>query len=103
MDPDKNVATAQRSPDVSRRFAFKLTASAFGVSLLVGCELLRPQTPRLARIGFLSPTRVPNARLDALRDGLRELGWQEGENLTIEERYADDHADRLPALAEELV
>ena len=34
---------------------------------------------------------------------MRELGWVEGRNLAIEYRYAEGHADRLPALAEELV
>ena len=38
-----------------------------------------------------------------LRDGLRELGWVEGKNITFEERYADNSLDRLPALAAELV
>src|SRR5205823_95334 len=39
----------------------------------------------------------------ALRQGLRELGWIEGENITIEYRYAEGRLDRLPALASDLV
>jgi putative tryptophan/tyrosine transport system substrate-binding protein len=41
--------------------------------------------------------------LDALRQGLRELGYAEGQNVTFEVRWADSNTDRLPALASELV
>jgi len=41
--------------------------------------------------------------LDGLRQGLRELGWIEGQNITIEPRFAEGKTDRLPALAAELV
>jgi putative tryptophan/tyrosine transport system substrate-binding protein len=43
------------------------------------------------------------AMLDALRDGLRSLGWIEGQNVTIEARFADGSQDRLAALADELI
>jgi putative ABC transport system substrate-binding protein len=60
---------------------------------------------KAARIGRLSPlsaeTDVPN--LAAFRKGLRELGWIEGQHFTIESRFADGQATRLPDLAAELV
>jgi len=41
--------------------------------------------------------------LDAFRQGLRELGWVEGQNIVIDYRYAEGRVDRLPDLAAELV
>jgi putative ABC transport system substrate-binding protein len=56
-------------------------------------------------IGFLHPTSVeafPD-RLRAFRQGLKETGYVEGENVTIAFRFAENQSDRLPALARELV
>src|ERR1700730_5628615 len=64
-----------------------------------------PQVGKVPRIGFLSVTS-PSDRpplLDAFRQGLRELGWVEGQNVVIEYRYAEGRVDRLPGLAAELV
>jgi len=57
------------------------------------------------RIGFLVPRSSANfgGRVDAFRAGLRELGYVEGKNLTIEWRFADGEYDRLPALAYQLI
>ena len=63
------------------------------------------QVGKIYRIGILEP--IPAARnaanLDALRKGLRELGYVEGRNLVIEYRSADGRAERFPDLATELV
>src|SRR5262249_18819266 len=53
-------------------------------------------------IGFLSSSRDAY-RLGAFRQGLKDAGFIEGENVVIEYRWADDQIDRLPALATELV
>jgi len=53
-------------------------------------------------IGFLSGTSPETARLRAFRQGLKDAGFIEGENVAIEYRWADDQTDRLPALAAEL-
>jgi putative ABC transport system substrate-binding protein len=61
------------------------------------------------RIGFLTMASPPDssaesaARMAAFRQGLREFGWVEGQNLAIEYRWAAGRSDRLPILAEELV
>jgi putative ABC transport system substrate-binding protein len=56
-------------------------------------------------IGFLDPRSldVVRERLRAFRQGLKETGYIEGENVTIVYRFAEDQVDRLPALAADLV
>jgi len=63
------------------------------------------QPTKVPRIGFLSGTSrsTISARVEAFRQGLRELGYVEGKNIVIEYRYAEGKFDRLPALADELV
>jgi len=63
------------------------------------------QAGKVYRIGCLmSPSSSSErARDEAFRQGLRDLGYAEGRNIVIEYRYADGQAERLPALAAELV
>src|SRR5438034_4717637 len=60
---------------------------------------------KVYRIGILEPIPAAQnaANLDALRKGLRDLGYVEGRNLVIEYRSADGRAERFPELASELV
>jgi putative tryptophan/tyrosine transport system substrate-binding protein len=57
----------------------------------------RAQQARRARVGWF--TVAPHPYVDGFRQGMRELGWIEGDNLLIEYRYADGHPGRLPELA----
>jgi ABC-type uncharacterized transport system substrate-binding protein len=63
------------------------------------------QVGKVYRIGILEtiPAARNAANLDALRKGLRDLGYVEGRNLVIEYRSADGRAERFPNLASELV
>jgi putative tryptophan/tyrosine transport system substrate-binding protein len=58
--------------------------------------------PVIGFLGSISP-QVFEARLRAFAQGLKEEGYIEGQNVTIEYRWAGDHDDRLPVLAAELV
>jgi ABC-type uncharacterized transport system substrate-binding protein len=53
-------------------------------------------------VGFLHPSSPEAYRLRAFRQGLKDAGFIEGENVAIEYRWGDDQTDRLPALAREL-
>jgi putative ABC transport system substrate-binding protein len=58
--------------------------------------------PRIGFLATVSPSTISD-RVEAFRQGLRELGYVEGKNIVIEWRYAEGKADRLPGLAAELV
>jgi putative ABC transport system substrate-binding protein len=63
------------------------------------------QAGRIYRIGVLWPAESPprSPRMEALRQGMQELGYIEGQTVTIEVRYAAGGVERLPKLAGELV
>lgn len=61
------------------------------------------QREKVARIGFLCPFSKPGPALLALRQGLRELGYVDGQNVVIETRFAEEKHERFPSLAAELI
>jgi ABC-type uncharacterized transport system substrate-binding protein len=65
------------------------------------------QPAKVPRIGLLIPGSASDpeiaTRVDAFRQGLRDLGYVEGNNINIEYRYAEGRSERLPELAQELV
>jgi putative ABC transport system substrate-binding protein len=84
----------------------KITVLTLSAILLALCASAEGQQPvKIPRIGFLSGSR-PSANppwREALRQGLRELGYEEGKNIFIEWRYAEEKSDRVPKFAAELV
>jgi putative tryptophan/tyrosine transport system substrate-binding protein len=79
-------------------FGIALTALLFAL-----CAAAEAQQPKkVSQIGFLSPTS-DDLRVEAFRQRLRQLGYVEGQNITIEYRWAEGKFERLPDLAMELV
>ncbi len=78
-----------------------LALSIFPGSLAANAQ----QVPKVPRIGFLSSFSASATALwlQAFRQGLRDLGWVEGKNISVESRYAEGRHDRLPDLAADLV
>jgi len=87
-------------PTVTRRQVLVLLAAAASSAPRLS---FAQSPPRIWRIGFLTPRSSPDPFFEAFRHGMRELGYVDGTNLTIETRFADGAYDRLPALAAELV
>ena len=90
-----------------RGFITLLGGAALAAGAFVSPQIsfAQQELRKAPRIGFL--TRATDAsvstQIDAFRQGLRDLGWVEGKSISIEYRDAEGQADRLPALAAELV
>jgi len=80
-----------------------LTLGALLLALCLSAEAQQPaKFPRIGFLGVNSPSAI-SARIDAFRQGLRALGYEEGKNILIEYRWAQGNFNRLPDLAGELV
>ena len=77
---------------------FRCFFASFFVAGVVPTQAQQPaKIPRIGYLGGGSPSAI-SARIEAFRQGLRELGYVEGKNIVIEWRYAEGKLDRLPAL-----
>jgi putative tryptophan/tyrosine transport system substrate-binding protein len=84
-----------------REFITLLGGALASWSVAAGAQ----QSSKVFRIGYVSPLAANSLpkRLDAFRAGLRDLGYEEGRNIVIEYRWAEERYDRLPALFAEVV
>jgi ABC-type uncharacterized transport system substrate-binding protein len=78
---------------------FALSAVVFALCVTAEAQ----QTKKVYRIGHLSPRLGIDSRGEAFRQGLRELGYLEGQNLLIEWRFTKGKTQLFPELAAELV
>ena len=74
----------------------------FVALVMLSCSATAQPGGQAPRMGLLSPDPIPGERDTLILRRLSELGWQEGRNLVIERRSAENKAERLPALALEL-
>ena len=82
-----------------------LVTLALGL-LVPPCTAEAQQALRVYRIGWLSaglPPPTPTVQMQAFQEGLRDLGYVEGQNLVMEYRYGEGKAERLHEVATELV
>ncbi len=90
--------------DIKRREFIALVGGG-GLLLTAKARRARAQQPAMPVVGFLNATSLDRwrPRVNAFRQGLQESGYVEGQNVTIEYRWAEGHYDRLASLAADLV
>ena len=113
MKPENQVPSIQDSALRTRHSVLRLGSSDeqfFSILLIVAvvvvAAIAQAQQPaKIPRIGLLSPFSPSATALwhQAFLQGLRDLGWVEGKNISIEYRYAEGRRDRLPDLVADLV
>jgi putative ABC transport system substrate-binding protein len=92
----------RRGSRLSRR---QFVVGAAGLGLLAGCGRLpgsAQPSPKVHRLGYLSNNDAASEALavEAFRQGLRELGYVEGQNLVIEWRFAENQPEQLVELVQ---
>ena len=90
------------TPCRSTRRAFILAAAAWPVLGWTGAVLAQSKQPRLIGLLGLSSREASTHLLSAFKEGLAALGWKEGAQVVIEERWANGRRERLQPLAQEL-
>ena len=86
---------------MKRRAFITLSCSAAAWPFTVSAQAPRP----IPRVGYVSGSSPKGAGhvLEAFRKGLKELGYEEGQNIALEVRWAEGRSDRLPELVAELI
>src|SRR5205807_2901813 len=95
-----NAAYQGREMNNRRRLVIALGTGALTAPLACFAQ---QQRSKVARIGVLESTSSSANQRELLIAGLRELGYVEGKNMIIEDRWAEGNYERLPGLAAELV
>jgi putative ABC transport system substrate-binding protein len=100
----RHPASHQEATTLALRILGGIVTLALGV-LVVPLTSAAQQPKQSHRIGYLSgaSAAAESSRVEALRQGLHDLGYVEGQNVSIVYRWADGQVDQLPALAADLV
>jgi putative ABC transport system substrate-binding protein len=96
-------STGHRQDHASQRRRILLRAVLCGIALPASFASLAQQQPKVWRIGFLASDSSSTRVYDGFQQGMRELGYIQGRNCSIEWRFADGRYERLPSLAAALV
>src|SRR5882724_8628587 len=93
----------KRSTSDGKRMKKKIFLSVVATLILASVHLAEAQqAKKVPKIGILYPgLSGPSPQVEGFRQGLRDLGYAEGKNITIEYRFAEGKVDRLPDLAAE--
>jgi putative tryptophan/tyrosine transport system substrate-binding protein len=107
LDSCSDNRKSKTCPELSRRIENLKWAGVVAIVLAItvcGTRAEAQQPKKVPRIGVLSPgSPGPSPLLDAFRQGLRELGYVEGQNIAVEYRFAEANPEPLSDLAGELV
>jgi len=98
---DRHEAIGSTKKTMKKKILLILLATA----LLLSIGLASAQPRKLTRIGFVAATSSATGgqNLEAFRQGLRDLGYIDGDNIHIEPRWADGWSERFPGLISELI
>jgi putative ABC transport system substrate-binding protein len=101
----KQLAVSSKSTGAKRMSRRIFVFVCLLPAVLLPADSGAQQAKKVARIGYLSRSSESGnlPRIAAFRQGLRDLGYIEGQNFVVEYRYAEGKSDRLPALAVDLL